>query len=86
MDIVREIEELGKCPKSDIQLGDDSEENDRFLLESLGFQNASINTESRESKEIKYADALLSLLDQIKNDKDEKATGFWKCTAIAWHH
>ncbi len=77
MDIVREIEELGKCPKSDIQLGDDSEENDRFLLESLGFQNASINIESRESKEIKYADALLSLLDQIKNDKDEKATGFW---------
>lgn len=77
MDIVREIEELGKCPKSDIQLGDDSEENDRFLLESLGFPNASINIESRGSKEIKYADALASLLDQITNDKNEKATGYW---------
>lgn len=77
VDIVREIEELGKCPKTDIQLGVDSEENDRFLLESLGFQDANINIDSRESKEIKYADALLSLLDKIENDKDEKATGYW---------
>lgn len=77
LDIVHEIEQLGKCPKSDIRLGVDSEEGDRFLLESLGFQNASINIESRESKEIKYADALLSLLDQIANDKDESAPGYW---------